>query len=470
VFNIDQPFEDAKDAEFIQLYSKLARTLGVFGVVGQSPSALLSVHVPGIVIPTSLDPNDPETEYYLSNLLNAALECNYVVTPKAGTVSDVYKLILDGKETPLIDLTERQKMELREAERYLIEPGERFTPAYEAYIACAEVFFAAQDTLLSDEATYKNGGPEVPPAVRQRYEDALSNWRENGNKETVENALAIIRQLQARDPYIYWQALADRFRRHTEHLRNGSEFQRIDSLPRFKEWFRDEAWAPFVFDERDYHHQDRSGGTGMHGQCRCCCCEKVVESAEDLASAIRLQVSNAAWKDHRSMLVAMGPELAPIERRQGVVAGEMTLSCFIKRVTIVRKWMDTAVFYSRFWKWSPQSIGRGIVISTGGSVMGNKIATGVLPVLPTTAIIAKDIEVSIRSEDALKWLQQKIEMDHTIRFGPFLLNAVHAAYREDGFGKVIQVGSAVGAPQLLGFISTIFDKCPNPDPLVPWPS
>jgi hypothetical protein len=472
----------ADDAEFVQLYSKMAQTLAVSGVVGQNPSALLSIQIPGVVVPPGLNPDDPETEYYVSNLLNTSVECNYVVTPKAGLTSDVYKLILDGKETPLVDLTPLQKEELRLAEEYLYEPGGGITPAFQAYIDCAEIFYAAQDALFADEATYKNGGPEVPPAARERYEQAKALWRGQGHKNQVDEALATIRQLQGRNTHVYWQALADRFGRSTLRLENGSEFQRVDSLPRYKEWFKDELWTPFTFDEKDYTRQPRSGGTGMHGRCRCCCDGDgstgrwdgagMADADEGSSKAGSNKAgSNKAWLDQSWMLAASAGARGGAERGPAAgVAGQMTLKCSIKRVIIVRPWMDVSVFHSRLWKWSPHSIGRGIVISTGGSVAGNQIATGVLPVLPTTALLAKDIEVTTTSQAMLDWMRTHLQAGQKVRYGPFLLDEIRSPRESERASIPAIVGVASGAPELFGYISTIFGKCPNPDMSLPWPS
>jgi hypothetical protein len=472
MFEFHQDGGSDADAEFVQLYSKMAQTLAVSGVVGQNPSALLSLHIPGVVVPPGLDPDDPETEYYVSNLLNTAVECNYVATPKAGLTSDVYKLILDGKEMPLIELSPEQKKELRKAEEYLSEPGGGNSPAYQAYLDCAESFYSAQDALFADEATHENGGPDVPAEVRKRYEEAKERWVNQGNKAKVEEALATIRQLQAREPYVYWQALADRFARSTMRLDNGSEFQRVDSLPRYKEWFRDELWSPFSFDEKDYNGQRRSGGTGMHGQCRCCCdCCGAIGRRDGAGAAVEDSVASKAWRDQSWILAASAGSRGPPERgpTASVAADLMTLKCQIKRVTIVRPWMDVSVFYSRLWKWSRQSIGYGIVVSTGGSVAGNQIATGVLPVLPTTALLAKDIEVTTTSQEAFEWMRAKLEAGHKVRYGPWLLDKIRPLREGEGRSASAIAGVASGSPQLFGYISTIFGKCPNPDGSLPWP-
>ncbi|MBR0695075.1 hypothetical protein [Bradyrhizobium lablabi] len=470
MFESHQSLED--DAELVQLYSKMAQTLAVSGVVGQNPSALLSIQIPGVIVPPGLDPKDPETEYYVSNLLNAAVECNYVVTPKAGLTSDVYKLILDGKETPLIELSPHEKEKLREAENYLFEPGGGFSPAFQAYLDCAEIFYAAQDELFTAETTHENGGPDVPPAIRKRYDEAKALWLQRGNKEKVDEALATVRQLQGRDPYVYWQGLADRFARSTLRLKNGSEFQRVDSLPRYQEWFKDELWTPFSFDENDYNRQRRSGGTGMTGRCACCHCCGPAPLLEGTGTADDDPVSSGGWRDQSWILAANHGARGPAERgpRRSVATGHMTLTCSIKRVTILRPWMDVSVFHSRLWKWSPHSIGRGIVISTGGSVAGNQIATGVLPVLPTTALLAKDIELTTTSQETLDWIRTHLEAGRKVRYGPFLLDKIRSPHARERTDSPAIVGAASGAPELFGFISTIFGKCPNPDMSLPWPS
>ncbi|QGM46389.1 hypothetical protein [Methylocystis heyeri] len=472
MFDAFQNRADDKEAEFIQLYAKLAQTLAVSGVVGQNPSALLSIQIPGIVVPVGLDPQDPETEYYISNLLNIAVECNYVATPKAGLTSDVYKLILDGKELPLIELSPQEKEKLREAERYLFE-GDRITPAYQAYIDYAEKFYAAQDTFFACEATHENGGPEVPAEVRERYRQAEGEWRSQGNKEQVETALATIRQLQGREPYAYWQALADRFAASTMRLPNGSQFQRVDSIPRYKEWFRDELWSPFSFDEKDYERQRRSGGPGMRGRCRCCAdCGGSIGWTPDRGLGGLEAASDGAWRDESNIL-AVGP-CAGLSAERGplasVAAGQMKLKCSIKRITILRPWMDVSVFHSRLWKWSPQSIGRGIVISTGGSVAGNRIATGVLPVLPTTALLAKDVELITTSSDVAEWFRAGLSAGRRLRYGPFLVDDIRPPSSDEKKNAPAAAGVITGSPQLFGYISTIFDQCPNPDMTLPWPS
>ena len=480
--------EQDEKAEFIQLYSKMAQSLALSGVVGQNPSALLAIQLPGVVIKPGLDPKDPETEYYVSNFLNLTLECDYVATSKAASVSDVYKLILDGKELPLIDLSPEEKEKLKLARDYLLDASGNPSPAYIAYNDYAYRFYTAQDTLDTAQATHDNGGPPVSEAIRDAYTQARADWHSKGHKDEIENALAVVEQLEARDPFPYWHSLAKLYSEHTRALPNGSRFQSVTSFPLYEHWFDQDLWTPFSFDESDFRRQRRSGGTGMRGSA-CCCCEgddqyfyAGLANRSHLASSspsgfgpgfhlnrpVRSSSHNisdiiAAWRDASPNT----EETLPHAYSQGA----KKLECSFKRINIIRPWMDANVFYSRLWRWSRQSIGWGITVSTGGNVAANHKATGVMPVLPTTALLAKDIRVSMASSPVADWAQRQLAAGKRLRYGPFILDNVASAPP----GSRLSSGAPAefqfsGAPQIFGYISTIFPQCPNPDLTLPWPS
>jgi hypothetical protein len=482
--------DQLQQAEFVQLYSKMAQTLALSGVVGQSPSALLSIQIPGVVVKPGLDPNDPETEYYVSNFLNLTLECNYVATAKAASVSDVYKLILDGKELPLIDLSPAEKKMLAEARAYLFDATGEPTPQYTAYIDYGQRYYAAQDALEAAQASHDNGGPKVSASIKEAFAKASENWLDKGHKEDVDRSLAVIEQLEGKDPFPYWQALAKKFKLHTRTLDNGSEYQRVTSLPPYEQWFDMDLWTPFSFDANDYRNQRRSGGTGMKGDGCCCCSPKPSFESSGEHGRIAMAAQPRAGfgpgfglnrpqprPDASLILSAFGEgtavvdTYAPEPARDGFSEDELKLECSFKRINIVRPWMDANVFYSRFWRWSQQSIGWGIILSTGGTVAGNQPASGVIPVLPMAALLAKDIKVTTASARVAGWAEGHLKAGRSVRYGPFLLEDVAPAPE----GLMMASGAPAtarlsGAPQIFGYISTIFPESPNPDLTIVWPT
>lgn len=480
--------DQLQQAEFIQLYSKMAQTLALSGVVGQSPSALLSIQIPGVVVKPGLDPNDPDTEYYVSNFLNLTLECNYVATAKAASVSDVYKLILDGKELPIIDLSPAERKLLADARAYLFDATGEPTPQYKAYIDYGQRYFAAQDTLEAAQASHDNGGPKVSAVIKAEFAKASENWLDKGHKENVDRALAVIEQLEGKDPFPYWQSLARKFKLHTRTLDNGSEYQRVTSLPPYEQWFDMDLWTPFSFDANDYGKQRRSGGTGMKGD-GCCCSQRPAFESSGEHGRVAMAVPRAGFgpgfglnrpqprPDAHLILSAHGDEgaavdsYAPEPMRDGLSEDELKLECSFKRINIVRPWMDANVFYSRLWRWSQQSIGWGITLSTGGTVAGNVPATGVMPVLPMAALLAKDIKVTTASSGVADWVGYHLRAGRLVRYGPFVLDAVAPAPEgtrmSSGAPATVRLS---GAPQIFGYISTIFPESPNPDLSIVWPT
>jgi hypothetical protein len=459
-----------------QLYSKLAASLSQSGVVGNNPSSLLSIQIPGITVETGLDPDDIKTQYYISNFLNFTLECNYVSTVKAGSVSDVYKLILDGKEIAITELTPLEQKELKDAENFLLVNGEP-TKEFTAYKLYAMNFYCAKDDLETAESTEKNGGEKVPENVKTNYKNAIDEWAAKGYKDEVEEALDVIEQLQAKERYVYWNNLNKRYQEHTKELDNGSTFQYNTSIPEYKDWFKPELWTPFIFDDNDYDNQSRSGGLGMIS--RFCCCQhskilpiehlnpKGSSSFDGVSPIPKPSVGYNSRHSPNNMFASWNENSPETETYFKNSVEEFKFSCSFKRINIIRPWMESNVFYSRMWRWSPMSIGYGIEISTGGTVAGNNPATGVMPVLPTTALLAKDIKFTSTDSELIKWLENEFAQGKQVRFGPFRLNKGEKVL--NGSKETYSITST-SAPQIFGYISIIFPECPNPDLSLKWPN
>jgi hypothetical protein len=119
------------------------------------------------------------------------------------------------------------------------------------------------------------------------------------------------------------------------------------------------------------------------------------------------------------------------------------------------------VLFSRAWRWSSASVAYGTVISTGGDIAGALTPTGVMPLLPSTTVLARDVEIEWQDDDdAVNSLSQHLELGHEVALGPFRLT--RATIAPDGH-------ISVPDPQLIGYISTLIPRCPNPDPTLRWP-
>ncbi len=420
---------------FVQLYSKLATALSVAGTVGDDSTSILSLQIPGLEILGHLDPNDPRTQYYVANALNPTLHCSWEVVRGAATVTDVYKSILDGKEVPIVKLTQEQLLLLRDAQTYLTGSDGQPSPAYREYEHYQLRYLEALDDYEAARATQTNGGPCVPKCLERRLEQACEAWKDEGHRDRVEQAIAVIGQYEALEPELFWKRLAERYREYTRTVDEHNEFQFVTCTPPYEHWFNPDGWSSFTFDSLDFDNQARSGGVGIGAET--CCCG---------GGGPRFPVDDPATR-----IVPLAPG----------VGEQFRLTARLRRVEIVRPWMDANVFYGRAWRWSQASVAYGVTVASGGNIAGRVVPTGVMPVLPTTAILGADIEIYLQDGGPLSTAfhahrQAGLEM----RFGPFRITKAEVS----GEHHITMPGT-----YLLGFISEILPKCPNPDPLLHWP-
>ena len=421
----------------VQLYSKLASALSVPDVAGNPGNSILSLQFPGQYVEPNLDFRNIETQYKISNVCNRVLLCGWTVVQSAGTISDVYKLILDGKETPNMILKPDEKKKLQEAQEYLFDATGQPSVIYSEYQKYQTIFLVALDSYEAAAATKKNGGAAIPQKVIKERQEAEKNWRKKGYKESVENATAIIATYESMEPELFWLRLLDRYAEHTRCLPNGSEFQLVDTYPPYTQWFEDFGWSDFSFDSKDFTNQARSGGVGGGPCCPCCLCR-----SGDLADR---QSSHGVYDLARNMA------------HNKLFVSDVTLRCRVKRVEILRPWMNANVFYSRAWRWSHSAVGYGVKISSGGDIAGGVFPAGAMPVLSKTMLLARDLVLTWKDVNGEFTLNLPHNQDQ-IAFGPFNL----AKGRRDN-GEIVQPD-----PQVIGYMSEVLPRCPNPDATLPW--
>jgi hypothetical protein len=419
---------------FVQIYSKLAATLGLGGTSPGEGGSIFSIMIPGLFITPNLDIHSIETQYYLASFLDRTMRCSWLAQQGSGSVAGVYKTILDSKETPLVKLTEEEKLRLHNAEDLLYLPDGGVTNYFREYLDCQYAYYQAQDAYNQAAATQQNGGPPIPTSIIEARDRAASDWnnREIGHRHEVDEALAIIKQYQSFEPERYWKDLMDEYRNHTLRTRDSSEFQPLDASPPYNTWFTEFGWIDFSFDEADRTRQTRAGGVGIGGS---------LPPDYRLSQSLPADTEVAVW--------------TPVETQ----IENLRIRCKLKRVDILRRWLDPFVFPSRAWRWSPASIAYGTEVSTGGNIAAGVIPAGVMPVVPMVALLARDLDIKWDDAPSLSTIAALDAQRHHLALGPFRIDGMRVEnghiYKKD--------------PQLLGFILEILGKSPNPDPKLPWP-
>ena len=80
--------------------------------------------------------------------------------------------------------------------------------------------------------------------------------------------------------------------------------------------------------------------------------------------------------------------------------------------------------------------------------------------LPTTAILARDLEINWSDGGTLAAAMAEAQaLGRELRFGPFLLSRAII-----GKGHI-----STPDPQVFGFLSELLPRSPDPDPRLPWP-
>lgn len=435
----------------VQLYSKLAAGLSVAQTPAEPGGPMLSLLVPGQFIRSHLDPESLATQRMIANAFNVTLACSWVAATGSESVADVYKAILDGKQVPLVHLTPEQQAELDAAEDYLFDAERQPSEAYQQYERYQLAYLEALDRYETAVVTHHNGGPAVPPELKERLTAAVEAWRNEGHQHEVDRALVTVGAYEALEPLVFWQRLATTFDEWTRRDALGGEFQTVITNPPYQEWFEEFGWSDFGFEDYDFVRQERSGGAGTGHRCCCCCDDGPDGSGPDDDGPDGSGPDGSGFGIDASWSAALG-------------AGRFRLTCKLRRVQVIRPWLDSNVFVSRAWRWSPGSLGYGSVVSTGGDVAGAVLPNGRMPVLPVTALLAKDVEIDWEDDGGDSRVSGDLFAGSgEAAFGPF--NLAGADVRGAGGEHHISMRD----PQIIGFLSVVLPRCPDPDPALPWP-
>lgn len=421
-----------------KLYSKLAIAVGAGskenpGTIGES---LLSIYNPGQYLPVNLDPvNNADDDQEISQLFDTAPMFNFTYTPGALRVSDAYKSILDLKTYPIADLSEKEKAKLAAAEKDYEERQEKCDAAETAYWAVVSEYDAAQ-------ANYENKtGPAPSAALKAKVKSAMDKWVAAGKIKQQTN-LAIMKQLQGRDGSAFWDKLDQRFAENERELPSGLRFPPATLAPRYASWFKDEGWTKFEFVEKDLNNQSTSTNIGVAGNL-----------------------------DGKFGIVTISGSGSYQEDKEYIKVEETSLSfkCELMRVTISRNWMNPLVFNSRAWKFEPMA--PAAELSSGGSLKDKIVPTGAFVAIPTTVILARNVEILGKFQNTVEErMKREIEAEASLGIGPFSIagSVQYKDRRESIKGTFAENKISINNTQIIAAISQVLPQVPNPDPNLPW--
>jgi len=443
---------------FTKLYSKLALSLGVTPkddtelreLLGQtppprypsvvpgndSPQSLLAIFNPGQYIPANLDPETKAVDRFdLSIMLDAVPQFSWVYKPAATTVSNAYQTILENHEAPLTTLSPDQRVKLDEADATVA----KYEAAYEKY---QYEYFDALDVYDEAYATFINGGPPIPRSAKLKLQAALDKWDRDGHRSAVEAATAVIVKYDALDPEVFWSRLLKNYTTGTETAPPSNVFQPVSVTPSYRDWLTDAGWSSFSFNQKDMDNQRQSEAIGVAGNL-------------DGQFGIFRVTGDGSWNKDWSYV--------------HMDQTELTFSCQLFRVSLARTWMNPLVLSSRGWRFLAGTSGP---LSTGGDIFNDVVPTGPMTVIPTAAILSKDLQVKGTFDKTIvESMNQKITANASVGIGPFSIAGHFNMENHSGSEKGTIASNTITAPdiQLVAFVCEVLPTCPDPDPALKWP-
>jgi hypothetical protein len=433
---------DEKDYNAVlyeKLYSKLAVALGVGSAEGGNMigESLLSIYNPGQYLPVGLDPiTNPEDDQEISQIFDTAPMFNFTYSPVNLRASNAYRNILEYKLFPIADLSDAEKKKLAAAQASYDE--------LEAACDAAEAnYWLARVPYDDAVANQKNGtGPGPTAAQKRAVEAAMEKWIRAG-KIKQETNLAVMKQLEGRDGAAFWERLDKRFADNQRELSTGLLFPPVTLAPKYASWFKDEGWTKFSFDQKDMNNQSTSTSIGVAG-------------ALDGKFGIVTLSGSGDYKEDQ--------EYIKIEETN------LTFRCELMRISIGRNWMNPLIFASRAWKFAPDA--PAAQYSTGGSIVDRVVPTGPFVTMPTTAILARNLEIIGKFQDTVEErMKREINAKASFGIGPFSIsgNVSYRDRKESIQGTVANNLITIKHTQIIAAISQVLPELPNPDPNLPWP-
>ncbi|NES85584.1 MAG: hypothetical protein F6K10_31565, partial [Moorea sp. SIO2B7] len=249
---------------------------------------------------------------------------------------------------------------------------------------------------------------------QRRVETARKKWITKGYKNQVDKALAFIEQIGKRNPQLLWEKWIEKFEiSKLTDLENKDFYWTYFYPPSFDKLGAQEYWQQLSLDFRELETSDFGKTVAT---------EELCSSDESPTDPLKV-----------NLLISQ-------------------LTVELIQVQVVRPWMSSSIFDSRFWQWSDQRE----PLSDG-----DESPKGSLPAYVTSLVVARNLNIELVDSEQNAAVMQDIEAGKPVYWGPFSLkNAILSG------SNLIQFDGM----QIVAFVCQKLPKSPNPNPTLTWPT
>lgn len=404
------------------------------GSTGESGKEFYTIPHPGVFVSPGLkETANSKDMSIISSLFNTCFESTLLYQPNLSTVSQVYQDVLEQAALPEKRLTKKEEDELKEYEEFLDKTVEIYL-RYKSRAGEISGEIIRQQILRAPA--------DVLAALQIKLEAAEAEWIRFGKREQYEEKQALASYLRSVSPRLFFQRLLARFNKSTQTT-GAESYQATYLSPPVEEWTSPYAgWSLFdkTFKYSELHtrskHSTWSGSAGGNF---------------------------GLWR------AKGGASGSHTERYQASENIDIQLKFEYMRVRIIRHWLVPDVFNYRFWTYKKAFGFREV---SDGAILGNMIGPqGLMPVLPTYVVVARNVSISAAfSDEEKRFVEDTLSGSASGGYGPFSVKGSYSSTttQEDVVGSFDGTTLKIANPQIIAFMGTLMPRSPNPDKRLPW--
>ena len=418
------------------LFTKIAKSLTVGTNTPAAGKSILLLANPGVAIDPALNPlTSQDDRRAISRVLDRVPAPNWIFQDTTNKISSVYGTIMQSHEVPLSSITTQQVQQLKTASATLFKDSDPAKGDSDKRKRYKEYRAKYEDQVNAVEA-HRAANGTVATQYTQARQAALQDWKNLGYKNEVETAQGTRDSLTSLDPNFMFQQLNDAYTNAQESPGSADAFYPAGLYPSYASWGGLKGWSTITLSEAEIHNLQTSDHTSSGGS---------------------VGVNVGLWSFNAGAAHSSTDEHTHSNIKVSNISMEVI------RVTIDRPWLEGLIFRSRTWRWAPNSLLDGTLISDGATPPGQGVT---MPFLPTAILVSRNVIISGQFSD----VDTTFHHDHTsvngsVGFGPW---AVGGHYEEDHtrntFDAIIDNnGIKVPGMQIIGWYSEVLPKSPNPD-------